>query len=98
MDNNIANVTDDLVQAIAGDNVSNLHLDAESNIMVIGVGGAGGNAVNHMQQLGITGVNFVACNTDEKALNNCSVRILRSSENKRMVSRGMRMIKVKIRY
>ena len=74
MDNNIANVTDDLVQAIAGDNVSNLHLDAESNIMVIGVGGAGGNAVNHMQQLGITGVNFVACNTDEKALNNCSVR------------------------
>lgn len=74
MENNIANVTDDLVQAIAGDNVSNLHLDAESNIMVIGVGGAGGNAVNHMQQLGITGVNFVACNTDEKALNNCSVR------------------------
>ena len=74
MDNNIANVTDDLVQAIAGDNVSNLHIDAESNIMVIGVGGAGGNAVNHMQQLGITGVNFVACNTDEKALNNCSVR------------------------
>lgn len=74
MDNNIANVTDDLVKAIAGDNISNLHLDAESNIMVIGVGGAGGNAVNHMQHLGITGVNFVACNTDEKALNNCSVR------------------------
>ena len=39
---------------------SNLQLDAESIIMVIGVGGAGGNAVNHMQELGIVGVNFVA--------------------------------------
>ena len=52
---------------------SNLQLDAESIIMVIGVGGAGGNAVNHMQTMGITGVNFVACNTDEAALANCKV-------------------------
>ena len=52
---------------------SNLQLDAESIIMVIGVGGAGGNAVNHMQTMGITGVNFVVCNTDEAALANCKV-------------------------
>ena len=42
--------------------------------MVIGVGGAGGNAVNHMHKMGITGVNFVVCNTDAKALNNCDVK------------------------
>ncbi|MBQ2239307.1 MAG: cell division protein FtsZ, partial [Alistipes sp.] len=47
---------------------------SESNIMVIGVGGAGGNAVNHMHKMGITGVNFVVCNTDAKALNNCDVK------------------------
>ncbi len=52
---------------------SNLQLDAESIIMVIGVGGAGGNAVNHMQTMGITGVNFVVCNTDQAALANCKV-------------------------
>ena len=69
-----ANITDELVKSIAGDNVSNLELDAESNIMVIGVGGAGGNAVNYMYQNGITGVNFVVCNTDAKALNNCNVK------------------------
>ena len=49
-------------------------LDAESIIMVIGVGGAGGNAVNHMQTMGIHGVNFVVCNTDEAALNNSPVQ------------------------
>ena len=70
----MTNLTDDLVQAIAGDNISNIELDSESKIMVIGVGGAGGNAVNHMQHMGITGVNFVVCNTDEKALNNCEVK------------------------
>ena len=74
MDNNIVNLTDDLVKAIAGDNVSNIELDSESKIMVIGVGGAGGNAVNHMHKMGITGVNFVVCNTDAKALNNCEVK------------------------
>ncbi len=40
-----------------------------SIIMVAGVGGAGGNAVNHMWEMGITGVNFMVCNTDEQALN-----------------------------
>ena len=74
MDNMMTNMADDLVTAIAGDNISNIELDSESNIMVIGVGGAGGNAVNHMHKMGITGVNFVACNTDAKALNNCDVK------------------------
>ena len=74
MDNMMTNMADDLVTAIAGDNVSNMELDSESNIMVIGVGGAGGNAVNHMHKMGITGVNFVVCNTDAKALNNCEVK------------------------
>ena len=37
-------------------------------IKVIGVGGGGGNAVNHMLAEGIQGVDFVLCNTDYQAL------------------------------
>ena len=37
-------------------------------IKVIGVGGGGGNAVNHMFRQGIKGVDFIVCNTDMKAL------------------------------
>ena len=37
-------------------------------IKVIGVGGGGGNAVNHMFDAGIKGVDFVVCNTDLQAL------------------------------
>ena len=40
-----------------------------SYIKVIGVGGGGGNAVNHMYKEGIEGVDFIVCNTDMKALN-----------------------------
>ncbi len=39
-----------------------------SEIKVIGVGGGGSNAVNHMFELGIKGVDFVVCNTDAQAL------------------------------
>lgn len=39
-----------------------------SIIMVAGVGGAGGNAVKHMSQMGIEGVEFMVCNTDKQAL------------------------------
>lgn len=39
-----------------------------SIIKVIGVGGGGGNAVNHMYRQGIVGVNFVVANTDRQAL------------------------------
>jgi cell division protein FtsZ len=47
----------------------------KSIIKVIGVGGGGGNAVNHMLREGITGVDFVICNTDAQALENSSVPI-----------------------
>ncbi len=42
--------------------------DKSSIIKVIGVGGGGGNAVNHMYKQGITGVDFIICNTDAQAL------------------------------
>lgn len=46
----------------------NLPTDKSSIIKVIGVGGGGGNAVNHMYNLGIKGVDFIVCNTDHQAL------------------------------
>lgn len=42
--------------------------ERSSIIKVIGVGGGGGNAVNHMYRQGITGVDFIICNTDAQAL------------------------------
>ncbi len=42
--------------------------NAQSIIKVIGVGGGGSNAVNHMYQQGIVGVEFMICNTDQQAL------------------------------
>ena len=46
----------------------------QSNVIkVIGVGGGGSNAINHMFQQGIKGVDFVICNTDAQALNNSGV-------------------------
>lgn len=52
------------------DDLMNFELPQEENsiIKVIGVGGGGGNAVNHMYKKGITDVNFVVCNTDAQAL------------------------------
>lgn len=44
-------------------------------IKVIGVGGAGGNAVNHMFQTGIHEVDFLLCNTDYQALERSKVNI-----------------------
>ena len=44
-----------------------------SIITVIGVGGAGGNALDHMWRMGIKDVNFLACNTDARALDNLSI-------------------------
>ncbi|MDX9698306.1 MAG: cell division protein FtsZ [Rhodocyclaceae bacterium] len=40
-------------------------------IKVIGVGGAGGNAVDHMIREGVQGVQFIAANTDAQALSRC---------------------------
>jgi cell division protein FtsZ len=42
--------------------------EQSSIIKVIGVGGGGSNAVNHMYRQGITGVDFIICNTDQQAL------------------------------
>ncbi len=46
-----------------------------SIIKVIGVGGGGGNAVNHMYREGIHDVSFVLCNTDAQALNDSPVPV-----------------------
>ncbi|PIF32975.1 cell division protein FtsZ [Flavobacterium sp. 9] len=46
----------------------------QSNVIkVIGVGGGGSNAINHMFKQGIKGVDFIVCNTDSQALQNSSV-------------------------
>ena len=47
----------------------------DSIIKVIGVGGGGGNAVNHMYREGIHDVTFVLCNTDNQALNDSPVPV-----------------------
>ena len=49
--------------------------DSPKIIKVIGVGGGGGNAVNHMYREGIHEVAFVVCNTDRKALEESPVPI-----------------------
>ncbi|MEL6305378.1 MAG: cell division protein FtsZ [Bacteroidota bacterium] len=55
----------------------NIDFDLPKNksnvIKVIGVGGGGSNAINHMFMAGINGVDFVICNTDAQALQNSSV-------------------------
>jgi len=52
------------------DDIMNFDLPVErsSIIKVLGIGGGGNNAVNHMFEKGITDVNFVICNTDHQAL------------------------------
>ena len=46
----------------------------QSNVIkVIGVGGGGSNAINHMFKQGIKGVDFIVCNTDAQALQNSAV-------------------------
>ena len=49
--------------------------EKHSIIKVIGVGGGGGNAVNHMYKEGIHDVTFVVCNTDNQALNDSPVPV-----------------------
>ena len=43
-------------------------------IKVLGVGGGGGNAVSHMVQAGLEGVDFICINTDAQALKHSKVR------------------------
>ena len=58
---------------------------ASSIITVIGVGGAGGNALNYMWRMGIKDVNFLACNTDQGALDNLDI----PAENKIAMGPGL---------
>ena len=48
--------------------VSDSSVQGRENIIVFGVGGGGGNALNHIIESGVEGVDFVAANTDKKAL------------------------------
>ncbi|MGB4292230.1 MAG: cell division protein FtsZ [Bacteroidales bacterium] len=52
-----------------------LPVERSSIIKVIGVGGGGNNAVNHMYRKGIKDVNFIVCNTDHQALANSPVPV-----------------------
>ena len=61
-------MTDDLINF-------DLPVDRSAIIKVVGVGGGGGNAVNHMFRQGIQDVNFVVCNTDAQALANSPVSV-----------------------
>ena len=47
-----------------------LEMDQLAKIKVIGVGGAGNNAVNRMIESGVKGVDFIVANTDLQVLNN----------------------------
>lgn len=51
----------------------NLPKNQSNIIKVIGIGGGGSNAVNHMYAQGIKGVDYVVCNTDAQALENSNV-------------------------
>ena len=42
--------------------------ESVANILVVGIGGGGGNAVNRMIKAGLSGVNYIAINTDKQAL------------------------------
>lgn len=62
---------------ISNSEFGNISFDLPKNqsnvIKVIGVGGGGSNAINHMFQQGIKGVDFIVCNTDSQALQNSPV-------------------------
>ena len=59
--------------------------ELKPRITVVGVGGAGGNAINNMITAHLEGVEFVACNTDAQALANCLTDLGRAA----LVAAGM---------
>ncbi len=67
--------------------MNELSMPKQSNsiITVIGVGGAGGNALNYMWKMGIKDVNFLACNTDQRALDNLDIPV----QNKIVMGPGL---------
>ena len=62
---------------ISNSEIGSISFDLPKNqsnvIKVIGVGGGGSNAINHMFKQGIKGVDFIVCNTDSQALQNSPV-------------------------
>ena len=56
-----------------------------SRIMAMGVGGAGGNAIEHMWEMQIEGVNLAACNTDKDDLDKLHI----PAENKVLIGKGV---------
>jgi cell division protein FtsZ len=62
---------------ISNSEIGSISFDLPKNqsnvIKVIGVGGGGSNAINHMFKQGINGVDFIVCNTDSQALQNSPV-------------------------
>lgn len=50
-------------------------VESKASIKVVGVGGAGGSAVNRMKEVGLTGVEFVAINTDAQALHHSAADV-----------------------
>ena len=57
--------------------------EQKANLKVIGVGGAGGNAVNRMIQAGMSGVDFMVVNTDAQDLEN------NAAENKIQIGKNL---------
>ena len=58
-------------------------VDSVANIKVVGVGGAGCNAVNRMREAGLTGVELVAINTDAQQLRSSKADVKVIMENTR---------------
>ena len=69
------NQMSETMDSIAGNFNFDLPKNRSNVIKVIGIGGGGGNAINHMFQQGIMGVDFVICNTDAQALEKSAVPI-----------------------
>lgn len=62
------------IDALAGQFRDYCTPQEQNDIMVVGVGGGGGNAVNHMFREGVENVTFVVCNTDSNAVENSPVK------------------------
>ena len=71
---------------------NNYMMDGTATIKVIGVGGAGNNAVNRMIEAGIKGVDFIAVNTDRQALqtSKASTKIQIGEESKAEIAEALR--------
>ena len=62
-------------QRISNNNIKEKHYDSVARILVLGIGGAGNNAINRMIEDNVRGVEFVAINTDKQDLNHCKAPI-----------------------